>query len=195
MVALTDESLYTGTDSEIETAIDNAYLLIESLYSDIPSGGTMTANIGDIHIVAYTALDSDWMRCDGSALSRITYADLFAVIGTTYGAGNGTTTFNIPDMRGRAAIGAGNATGLSPRPIGSIAGSETHTLTIDEMPAHSHTVKEQSTTGGTMSLTDVAVALGDNISDRAGVVNNSGSGAAHNNMQPSIAINYIIKVQ
>lgn len=75
--------------------------------------------------------------CDGAAVSRTTYATLFAVIGTTYGAGDGETTFNVPDLSGRVVIGVSNSHAL-----GTTGGSETVTLTADQMPAHSHEVPQ-----------------------------------------------------
>ena len=75
---------------------------------------------------------SGWLICDGSAVSRTAYANLFAVLGTTWGAGDGVTTFNLPDLRGRAGIGAGTGTGLSPRVLAAKGGEETHSLTVNE---------------------------------------------------------------
>lgn len=194
LVALTDESIYTGDEGDIETAIDNAYLLIESLYADIPTGGTMTANIGDIKIISHTTIPADWLLCDGSAISRATYADLFALIGVTYGNGDGTTTFNLPELRGRTVIGAGNNPSLTNRPLGANVGAETHTLNQAQMPAHTHTtVYSVNANPGS----DAAIIRA-NVTQGTGntIVNNSaGGGNPHNNMQPSTALNYIIKVQ
>ncbi len=83
-----------------------------------------------------------WLICDGTAISRIVYADLFAVINTTYGVGDGVNTFNLPDARGRSLIGNGTGSGLSARTLGAIGGEETHLLTGTEsgLPAHSHTL-------------------------------------------------------
>lgn len=91
-----------------------------------------------------------WLLCDGSEVSRSTYSKLFGVLGTTYGGGNGTTTFNIPDMRGRVAMGAdnmgttrgaaGRVTSNSAR--GQGAGEQTHTLSNTEMPTHKHTLSD-----------------------------------------------------
>lgn len=79
--------------------------------------------------------------CDGGTSNRTTDAALFAVIGTTWGAGDGTTTFNRPDLRGRAAIGAGTGSGLTARTLGvQNIGEETHVLTTAELAAHAHTV-------------------------------------------------------
>ena len=76
---------------------------------------------------------SGFLVCDGSAISRTTYADLFTAIGTVYGAGDGESTFNIPNLSGRVAVGV--ASGMS---IGSTGGSESVTLTANELPSHVH---------------------------------------------------------
>jgi microcystin-dependent protein len=82
--------------------------------------------------------DAAWMICDGRAISRTTYAALFALISTTYGAGNGSTTFNIPDTRGRGTIGSGTGAGLTARTRGATGGEETHVLTLAENGPHTH---------------------------------------------------------
>ena len=89
-----------------------------------------------------------WLLCDGAAVSRATYATLFAAIGTTWGVGDGSTTFNVPDMRGRAPIGAGTGSGLTPRTLGSKLGEENHALTLAENGSHAHTGGLHTHTGG-----------------------------------------------
>jgi microcystin-dependent protein len=87
-----------------------------------------------------SAPNSDWLICDGSAVSRTTYAGLYAVIGTTFGTGDGSTTFNVPDMRSRMPIGVGTGTGLTARNLAATGGVESVTLTSAQSgnPAHSH---------------------------------------------------------
>lgn len=80
---------------------------------------------------------SGFLMCDGSVVSRSTYSDLFEAIGTTYGAGDGSTTFGLPDLSGRIAIGVSSTHALS-----STGGEETHTLLSSEMPEHSHEVPQ-----------------------------------------------------
>jgi microcystin-dependent protein len=107
-------------------------------------------------MVAYAAATAPagWLNCDGSAVSRTTYADLFAVTSTTYGVGNGTTTFNLPDLRGRIPVGLDNMGGTDAgrlsvaNTLGGTGGTETHTLTSAQIPAHSH--------GNTLSNATVA---------------------------------------
>lgn len=94
--------------------------------------------IGD---VKYSVKSNDhlgWLICDGRSLSRDTYSELFNIIGTTYGS-NSATTFNLPDCRGRVLGGSGSGSGLTSRSSGTLLGSETHTMTINEMPTHTHT--------------------------------------------------------
>lgn len=86
---------------------------------------------------AGSTVPSGFLACDGSAVSRTTYADLFAAIGTVYGPGDGESTFNIPNLSGRVAVGVD--TGMS---IGSTGGSESVTLTANELPSHVHEIPQ-----------------------------------------------------
>ena len=97
----------------------------------------MSEPAGIIMPFAGTVAPQGCLFCDGSAVSRTTYAALFAVIGTTYGEGDGSTTFNIPDLSGRVVIGVSNT-----HAIGSTGGEEFVTLDSDQMPAHSHEVPQ-----------------------------------------------------
>jgi microcystin-dependent protein len=94
-----------------------------------------------------------WLVCDGSAISRTTYSALYAVIGTTYGVGDGSNTFNIPDMRARVPVGYNTATitGRSTRAIALGSGAETHTLLDAEIPKHTHPVGDS---GHNHAITD-----------------------------------------
>ena len=137
-----------------------------------------------------------WLLCDGSAISRTTYADLYAVISTMYGAGNGSSTFNLPDLRGRMALGLDNMGGASADVVtagvadtlGSTAGVEAHTLTVDEMPNHSHRLYE-GLTGGPES----GPRWYSNASNSGHLIESTGGDQPHNNMPPYMAVNYIIK--
>lgn len=146
--------------------------------------------VGSIKMYGGSTAPSKWLICDGSAVSRTTYANLFAVIGTSFGAGDGSTTFNLPDLVGRTAIGAGTgtATGATAHTLGSKGGKETVTLTIDEMPAHTHDLPNvmgyvMSTAGGNGTYGAVNTWT---------EVNSTGGGQPHDNMSPYTTVNYII---
>ena len=107
--------------------------------------------------VVTTTCPSNWLLCNGDLISRTTYSALFSAIGTVYGAGDGSTTFNLPDLRGRLPMGSGTGLGLNAsgtgvtsgtamtaRALGAWFGEETHLLTTSEMPSHNHTANTGS---------------------------------------------------
>ena len=110
--------------------------------------GTSSLPVGVIQAYAGSNIPSGWKFCDGSEISRLEYSDLFSVIGETYGFGNGSTTFNLPDLRGRTLVGkddmGGNSANIlstNGNILGFSGGEELHTLTVDEMPHHEHQVE------------------------------------------------------
>jgi microcystin-dependent protein len=113
-----------------------------------PTGPTGATGIptGTVNAYAGSTAPTDWLLCFGQAVSRSTYSALFAVVSTTYGVGDGTTTFNLPDLRGRGIAGADNMGGTDAgrlslaNTLGTSGGSETVTLTAAQsgVPAHSH---------------------------------------------------------
>ncbi len=107
------------------------------------SGPTAIVPSGTILDFGGPTAPAGWTECDGSAISRTTFASLFAAIGTTWGAGNGTTTFNVPDLRRRTTVGRGGVgTGILANTIGSTGGEEAHAQTASELAAHNHTVND-----------------------------------------------------
>lgn len=147
---------------------------------------------------AGSAAPTGWLLCYGQAVSRTTYADLFTALGTTYGTGDGSTTFNLPDLRGRVAGGkddmGGSAasrlttagSGVDGGTLGANGGSQTHTLTTAQMPAHTHSGGATVLFGGTAGATSY-------VGNGSATTGSAGSGNAHNNTQPTIILNYIIK--
>lgn len=127
------------------------------------------------------------------AVSRITYAKLFAVIGTTYGEGDGSTTFNIPNLSGRVPVGIWGKHGF-----GDTGGEETHVLTANEMPSHRHSSYGLGVHGNYLSTSQsygYAAMRGVNRNNHYGTTeytSYTGGSAAHNNMQPYLVVNYII---
>jgi microcystin-dependent protein len=146
--------------------------------------------VGVVNPYAGNSAPDGWLLCDGLAVSRTTYADLFAVIGTTFGVGDGATTFNKPDMKGRLPIGVGtgDASNATAHTLGQKEGDETHTLTEEEMPAHTHAGPDRgnaTVAGGARTVGNTFIATSETGS--------TGGDAAHNNLQPSLGLNYIIK--
>jgi len=104
---------------------------------------------GSVQMFAGSTAPVNWLMCDGSAVSRTTYAALFALIGTTYGVGNGSTTFNLPDMRSRMPVGVGQGSGFTNRTLGATGGAESVTLTDAQsgLVGHTHGNTLSATTG------------------------------------------------
>ncbi|QWY81839.1 minor tail protein [Microbacterium phage Honk] len=159
---------------------------------------------GSIMQFAGQTAPSGWAICDGRALSRTTEARLFAVIGTLYGAGDGSTTFNVPNLKGRVPVGRDAADG-SFDVLGETGGAKTHTLTEAEMPSHQHDFSGQTITWGqgnigfsTQPQAYAGAPSGNGLGtyqdyDNWADTMHTGGGQAHNNLQPYIVLNYIIK--
>jgi len=134
---------------------------------------------------------SGWLLCDGSAVSRTTYADLFAVLGTTWGVGDGSTTFNLPHTLGASPLGAGTgkAADATAHTFATWGGTETHTLTSAQMPSHTHTLAS----GNIVSSAAGAVGAAGADLGSAATTAAAGSGNPHPNMHPFFVIRFIIK--
>ena len=183
---------------------------------------TLSRLRGAITAYAGTSIPSGFLLCNGAAVSRTTYAALFAIIGTAYGAGDGTTTFNLPDLRGRVPVGVDNMGGSdagrlsSANTLGTAGGAETHTLSAAETPSHTHPFSATTSTDGAHthstkgedgdgiagsantyhvsgSGAQTGASAGSHSHTVSGTTGSAGSGGAHNNMQPFITLNYIIK--
>ena len=161
--------------------------------------------IGEVVMFGGNFAPRGWSLCDGQLLAIAQYQALFSLLGTTYG-GDGRVTFALPDLRGRAPMHAGTGPGLTPRPLGQRSGQETHTLTLNELPSHNHSVAmhlaagtANTTTGANNPIGNISAAdIFDNEDDvgnktlKGIVQQNVGGGQSHNNMQPYLVVNFII---
>ena len=145
-------------------------------------------NVGDIKLSACAAAPFGWAICDGRELSRSTFAKLFSAIGTLYGAGDWTSTFNIPDLKGRSAVGTDSSdTDFSV--CGKYGGEKAHALTADENGPHYHEFASfDQQPGGYLGMSDPD----EMCSYSAMQTLESGLGAPHNNLSPYLCLNYII---
>lgn len=152
-----------------------------------------------------------WLFAYGQAVSRTTYAPLFTAIGTVFGGGDGSTTFNLPDKRGRASFGkddmggtsadrlTAQSGGINGDVLGAVGGAETHTLTTAELAIHSHTgltipASEDDNPDPPLNGSIIGNNLsGSTVTFSSATTGNAGSGNAHNNLPPGIVCNYIIK--
>lgn len=164
-------------------------LFFQKLLDYIPSVAA-GAQPGTVQMFAGASIPSGWLECDGSAVSRTTYAGLFSAISTTWGVGDGSTTFNLPDLRGRVPIGVGTGVGLTARTLADTGGEEAHALTEAELAQHNHAAASGSfaVTGSGLSSTTGTADLGSEANTA-----NAGSGTAHENMPPFAAVKFMVK--
>jgi microcystin-dependent protein len=169
---------------------------------------------GTILAFAGVVIPNGWLNADGSTVYQQQYPALFQVIGDFYGTGDQTNTFNLPDLRGRVIVGIGQGEGLTNRVLGNQFGSEQHVLTQNEMPAHTHPLNDPGhghdmgspTRGQVWGISGGSTHFCYGV-DNGGVTNNPptlqaqtgismqpvGNGTAHDIVQPSMALSYIIK--
>jgi len=160
--------------------------------------------LGEIRIFAGNYAPRDWALCDGSLLSIAQYNALYSIIGITYG-GDGKTTFKLPDLRGRAPMHYGDGPDLTPRTFAQPIGSSTVTLNETQMPIHKHRAQGSSVVAGGIDnptnaiwgselaiSTKPYVSLKNAVAMKVDIVKPQGGNQPHNNMQPFVAMNFII---
>jgi microcystin-dependent protein len=191
-----------ATVAEAVAVTDNDKMITPLLMASFVPIGTVFDYLG-------TTAPTGWLFPYGQLLSRTTYSALFALIGTTFGVGDNSTTFNAPDLRGRVVVGKDNMgatsadrlTGLSGGVdgdvLGATGGSETHVLDTTQIPAHTHTIGPKTARYGAngQSYADWQPSAGDSDRNTVSVTSNAtGGGLAHNNVQPSMVLNKIMFV-
>lgn len=196
---------FSGNDLRIQPALENRF---------VPSGIVVP------FAGAEAALPAGWLLCFGQAVARDTYAELFTAIGTVYGAGNGSTTFNLPDLRCLVPLGKSNMGGATKSllslystatTLGAILGDQSIALAISEMPGHNHggSTGEAGSHSHQYSIPQNgpssgggggAPAMGNYVNQATSTdgqhshtITSQGGNEAHRNVQPSMAMNFIIK--
>lgn len=153
--------------------------------------------LSEIKLFSFNFAPRGWALCNGQILPINQNQALFALIGTTYG-GNGTTTFGLPDLRGRVPMHEGSGHALGQR-----AGAETHSLSANELPTHTHNTQASSSAGNTPVPNNNFLAAANNVyrppdnltALSPGTVSNVGGSQPHVNMQPFLVLNFCIALQ
>lgn len=176
---------------------------VEDAITELHSQGIATGDtlpLGAVIEWYSDTIPENWLLCNGQAISRTNYPELFNVIGTKYGVGNNSTTFNLPNLKGKVAVGK-NTSETEFNTIGKTGGEKTHTLTIEEMPKHNHNYFDNNLNkfsviagmrqGGSY---DINQGSGGKTYDYF-YVDYAGNSQPHNNLQPYIVCNFIIKAK
>ena len=163
--------------------------------------------LGQICLFGFNWAPRGWAQCNGQLLPISQNTALFSLLGTLYG-GDGITTFGLPDLRGRVAIGAGQGPGLSAYTQGEQTGTENVTLISSQMPSHTHlmtasTDSQSSGSPGGNSFGSAGRGAGDNVYAKGATnlipmgcsVTPAGGGQPHNNLQPLLVLNYCIALE
>ncbi len=160
--------------------------------------------LGEIKAFGFNFPPNGWAQCNGQVMPISQNTALFSLLGTMYG-GDGVTTFALPDLRGRVGVHAGQGAGLSNYSQGEVAGTESVTLTVGQLPVHSHNLVASTSSGNTADpsgaflakeATGVTAIYGNGVAGNAtlaaGSVTGGGGGQPHSNLQPFLVLNFCI---
>ena len=155
---------------------------------------------GEIRMFAGNFAPRGWAFCDGQLLAVSQNDALFSLFGTIYG-GDGRTTFGLPDLRGRIPIHAGTGPGLSPRRLGERIGTETETITVNQLPSHTHNwqastdlANVRATANNVLgqSVPDIYTTRRSLLNLASGTVSNVGGSRSHTNLMPFLCVQFIV---
>lgn len=186
-------------DTTTPITADRLNHMEDGIFNAAKNGGGESDKVGVIKLFGGSNAPEGWLLCDGSAVSRTAYSDLFKAIGTTYGEGDGSTTFNLPNIKGKTVVGL-DSSDTTFNTLGKTGGEKAHKLTISEMPNHGHNIMTRanwSSTNNTVGVLSRSTTSNGTDELKDGSVfgaRATGGGQAHNNIQPYIVLNYIIKV-
>ena len=154
--------------------------------------------LGQLMLVPYNFAPRGWAFCNGQLLPIDQNSALFSLLGTTYG-GNGTTTFELPDLRGRVPMSSGQGPGLSSYTVGEVSGSESITLFTNQMPAHGHTIGGTNSASASSRPSGNVNAAGGSYSATSDALmqptGNTGGSQPHSNLQPYLVLNWCIALE
>lgn len=197
----TDSDLWGGY---LNSNLSDQDTVVKAISDSVGAPGSVP--VACIMPFAGTVAPSDWALCYGQAISRVTYASLFTAIGTVYGTGDGSTTFNLPDLRGRVVAGkddmggtgasrlTGTSGGVQGTTLGAGGGNQQHTLITSEIPSHTHSITTWTQGGGSQGAKPLGALDSGSTQVATGSSGSAGSDGAHNNVQPTLILNYIIKL-
>jgi microcystin-dependent protein len=198
--------LYHPSFGEKSMRLQRMMVLVFSLLFLAPCANAQVGStpwVGEVLLVPYNFAPTGYALCNGQILPIASNTALFSLLGTQFG-GDGKTNFALPDLRGRSPIGSGQGPGLSSYVVGQMGGEEQVTLTVSQMPSHTHTVKaasslaNQSAAGGNawaaQSLLQIySSSAGSSMAP--GAVSTAGGGQPHDNLSPYLTLNYIIALE
>ena len=201
--SLTDAIALVGISSKANP-LEDFNTLIASL---IDKTGERLAQAGDVKATARSTAPFGWLLCYGQAISRTTYDILFSAIGTTFGTGDGSTTFNLPDLRGRTIVGLDNMGGsqanvlttafnTNRNTLGGVVGEESHLLTGLEsgIKQHHHNIKIYGYAGGDNGVSHAYTGGANDMNQNTDDTGHTDATNRHQNVQPGMMMNWIIKI-
>ena len=191
--AITGKADITYVDNKLDLKADKETTYTKEEVDKLVDNPTITGDtfpIGAITLWSGTTTPQNWLLCDGREVSRETYSELFAAIGTMWGAGDGSTSFNLPSYTDKFPLGAGGDVDLA-----ETGGEKEHTLTVNEIPSHNHRTPGAGNAAFANGGYTLQADSGGNNPAPNKTTESAGGGQPHNNMPPYAGSYYIIKAK